>query len=201
MQFLKKKKLSYVYIDFQQNFIQDLSSRPHLPTLDTRIQVCVFIFDLMYLNGVSYISHPLQTRRSLIQSHIHFTPRQIEMVEHINIEIETSTEKIEHINTEVFCDETINGDAENEQSGALLGKNDQDFPTSSENLESFFHKALEKGCEGLIVKSLGEVFIFSFYISFYCDQFKFYLTKFCFPFLFSYIRFLHTNQIKEAIVG
>lgn len=57
---------------------QDLSNRPRKVTRleDILVSVCVFIFDLMYLNGEVLLSCPFRHRRARLRSHFHpFSPR------------------------------------------------------------------------------------------------------------------------------
>lgn len=36
---------------------------------DIKVQVCVFVFDLLYLNGRALVAQPLRARRQLLRDH------------------------------------------------------------------------------------------------------------------------------------
>lgn len=45
--------------------------RKDVAEADIKVQVCVFMFDLLYLNGVSLIKEPFYERRRLLNEHFH----------------------------------------------------------------------------------------------------------------------------------
>ncbi len=73
----KKKKNFFFFffnktIDFRKIFFfQDASAS------DIKIEVCLFAFDLIYLNGKSLINEPLRKRRELMIKHFPFTENKL----------------------------------------------------------------------------------------------------------------------------
>lgn len=52
---------------------------------DVKISVCIFLFDLLYLNGKSTMALPLHERRSLLSAHIPSIPMRRQLVNYRNI--------------------------------------------------------------------------------------------------------------------
>ncbi|XP_071797865.1 DNA ligase 1-like [Asterias amurensis] len=71
---------------------------------EIKVQVCLFVFDLLYLNGESLVTKTLRKRRDLL--HSHFSPVEGEFMYATSM-ISTDTEDIA-----VFLDESIKGNCE-----------------------------------------------------------------------------------------
>lgn len=41
---------------------------------EVAVQVCVFVFDLLFLNGAPLVREPLASRRELLRAHFHQVP-------------------------------------------------------------------------------------------------------------------------------
>lgn len=80
------------------NLWQDVSSE------DITVQVCVFAFDLLYLNGESLIKLPLRRRRELLRESFAEIEGKFQFAKHMD------SQKIEDI--QVFLDESIHGNCE-----------------------------------------------------------------------------------------
>ena len=52
--------------------VQILSTRKRKDAqeADIKVQVCVFVFDLLYLNGEPYVTRPLLERRAALREHL-----------------------------------------------------------------------------------------------------------------------------------
>lgn len=67
---------------------QDIQSRSrkNVEMEDIKVQVCIFPFDLLYLNGVSYLKETLQARREVFFRHFTMSPGKFEFVQHRDME-------------------------------------------------------------------------------------------------------------------
>lgn len=82
---------------------------------DIKVQVCVFVFDLLYLNGEPLVRRPLAERRRLLQEHFN----QVEGVwEFAKSKDCTSIEEVQQ-----FLDEAIKGSCEGLMVKMLKGEN------------------------------------------------------------------------------
>jgi DNA ligase-1 len=95
--------------DSEKNCIlpfQILSTRKRkdVSTEDIRVHVCVFAFDLLYLNGESLIRHTFQERRELLRSSFNVVDGKFQFAKHMD------SKAIEDIQT--FLDESIEGNCE-----------------------------------------------------------------------------------------
>ncbi|CAG9793147.1 unnamed protein product [Diatraea saccharalis] len=59
---------------------------------DIKVQVCVFIFDLLYLNGEPLVTSPLRKRRELLSENFNYTPGEWERATHKDC---TSAEEVQ----------------------------------------------------------------------------------------------------------
>ena len=82
---------------------------------DVKISICVFVFDLLYLNDAVLIASPLQARRAIFTDNFRMVPGRIEFVQYKDI-------------------------------------------VDTEEIEGFLESSVEKGCEGLMIKSLGSLY-------------------------------------------
>nr|CAD7443163.1 unnamed protein product [Timema bartmani] len=71
---------------------------------DIKVQVCVYMFDLMYLNGESLVRRPLSDRRRLLREH--FVPVEEEFQLAISIDTTTMEE------VQDFLEESVKGNCE-----------------------------------------------------------------------------------------
>lgn len=68
---------------------------------DIKVQVCIYAFDLLYINGVSLVREPLATRRDKLRGSFREVEGQMMFATSVTTE---STEDIE-----VFLEESIKG--------------------------------------------------------------------------------------------
>ncbi|KAF9167267.1 hypothetical protein DFQ26_005226 [Actinomortierella ambigua] len=71
---------------------------------DIKVQVCVFPFDLLYLNGRSLLQEPLEKRRELLYEHFHEVPGEFAFAKSMN------STQIEDIQT--FLDQSVANNCE-----------------------------------------------------------------------------------------
>ncbi|XP_075985103.1 DNA ligase 1 [Anticarsia gemmatalis] len=82
---------------------------------DIKVQVCVFVFDLLYLNGAALVREPLQKRRELLREH--FTEKEGEW------QFATSKDCSSMEEVQQFLDESVKGSCEGLMVKALSGDN------------------------------------------------------------------------------
>jgi DNA ligase-1 len=68
---------------------------------EIKVQVCVFMFDLLYLNGKAFVREPLIKRRTLLRENF----REVEGEFKYAVSIDTST--MEEV--QVFLEESVKG--------------------------------------------------------------------------------------------
>jgi DNA ligase-1 len=71
---------------------------------DIKVQVCVFAFDLLYLNGEPLLRHTLKERRRILAEHFNVVEGKFKPAKHMD------SKTIEDIQT--FLDEAVNGNCE-----------------------------------------------------------------------------------------
>lgn len=71
---------------------------------DIKVQVCVFMFDLLYLNGESLIRRPFIERRNLLREHFSEVEGEWSFATHMD------TTKMEEV--QEFLDESVKGNCE-----------------------------------------------------------------------------------------
>ncbi|KAI5636206.1 ATP dependent DNA ligase domain-containing protein [Phthorimaea operculella] len=82
---------------------------------DIKVQVCVFVFDLLYLNGKPLVREPLQTRRELLRKHFNEIEGEWQFATSKDC---TSMEEVQQ-----FLDESIAGSCEGLMVKMLTGEN------------------------------------------------------------------------------
>jgi DNA ligase 1 len=98
-----------VAFDREENRIlpfQTLStrSRKNVTEENVKVTVCLFPFDLIYLNGVSMVREPLRKRRSLLQEYFVEIPKKLQFAVHKNL---SSSDEIQE-----FLNEAVEGACE-----------------------------------------------------------------------------------------
>ena len=78
--------------------------RKDVETKDIQVQVCIFAFDLLFLNGSPLVSEPLSKRRSLLYSSLNEIPGQFQFAKSMTA---NNIEDIQH-----FLDDSIAGNCE-----------------------------------------------------------------------------------------
>uniref|UniRef100_A0A7S2SCG2 DNA ligase n=1 Tax=Mucochytrium quahogii TaxID=96639 RepID=A0A7S2SCG2_9STRA len=108
---------------------QTLATRSRKNASANEVDVCVFAFDLIYLNEQSLLPRPLSERRSLLLEHFTLVPSRFSMVESLDFvshhKGHVSEVHEKQVNKQVF---------------------------------DFMQKALNQGCEGLIGKALNSCY-------------------------------------------
>ncbi|XP_049879856.1 DNA ligase 1 isoform X2 [Pectinophora gossypiella] len=82
---------------------------------DIKVQVCVFVFDLLYLNGRALVRQPLAERRALLKEHFHEVEGEWQFATSRDC---TSMEEVQQ-----FLDESIKGSCEGLMVKMLQGEN------------------------------------------------------------------------------
>ncbi|KAG8834684.1 hypothetical protein FRC17_007769 [Serendipita sp. 399] len=100
---------------------------------DVKVAVCLFLFDLMYLNGTSLIQKPFRERRRLLRTHL----PPVNPMDALNEELDTPASI--HVLARLEFVESVESDQ------------------GREIVEEFWEKAVESKCEGLMIKLLDEV--------------------------------------------
>lgn len=70
---------------------------------EVKVQVCVFVFDLLFLNGESLVREPLRKRRSLLREALKEVPGETQFARSADL---ATVEDIQE-----FLDESIKGEA------------------------------------------------------------------------------------------
>ncbi|KAI9189974.1 ATP-dependent DNA ligase Cdc17 [Blastocladiella emersonii ATCC 22665] len=78
--------------------------RKDVTEADIKVQVCIYVFDLLYLNGESLLRHTLKERRELLHSHF------VEVAGEFNFAKSMESNTVDDIQT--FLDESIVGNCE-----------------------------------------------------------------------------------------
>ncbi|KAG8808636.1 hypothetical protein FRC18_004921, partial [Serendipita sp. 400] len=103
---------------------------------EVKVAVCLFLFDLMYLNGTSLIQKPFRERRRLLHSHL----PPVNPMDALNEEPDAPASL--HVLARLELVESVESDQ------------------GREVVEEFWEKAIESKCEGLMIKLLDEVEVF-----------------------------------------
>ncbi|KAG8817751.1 hypothetical protein FRC19_011172 [Serendipita sp. 401] len=103
---------------------------------EVKVAVCLFLFDLMYLNGTSLIQKPFRERRRLLHSHL----PPMNPMDALNEEPDAPASL--HVLARLELVESVESDQ------------------GREVVEEFWEKAIESKCEGLMIKLLDEVEVF-----------------------------------------
>jgi DNA ligase-1 len=91
---------------------------------EIKVPVCVYAFDLLYLNGKSLLTESLETRRQLLKEHFH--------VEEGNFELATSMDVVDYKSS----------------------SNADEMEFAVNQIRTFLEQAVKDNCEGLMVKTL-----------------------------------------------
>lgn len=103
-------------------------SRKNVKVEDIKVPVCIYAFDLLYLNGDSCLTMPLGKRRELLRSLFEIVPGEFEFADSIDVEPDAGLNK---------------DDAEAMEQAVATVRN-------------FLEQAVRDQCEGLMVKTLEQ---------------------------------------------
>lgn len=95
----------------------------------TTTEFCLFVFDLLYLDGEKLLARPLRERRALLRAHLVEDPGRLEFVKSFDINVSDDND-----------DDTV----------SPTNSSDSD----ASRVRSFLQEAVAAGCEGLMVKAL-----------------------------------------------
>jgi len=94
---------------------------------DVTVQVCLFAFDLLFINGKSYLEESLETRRQVLREHFQVVENEFYFASHQDIDVAAPT----------------------------ADGNEPDHSAMEESIQFFMNEAVQASCEGLMVKSLS----------------------------------------------
>lgn len=104
-------------------------SRKNVKVEDIKVPVCIYAFDLLYLNGEPCLTMPLGKRRELLRSLFEAVPGEFEFASSIDVEPDA----------------------------ALANKDDAEaLELAVSTVRNFLEQAVRDNCEGLMVKTLEQ---------------------------------------------
>mmetsp|Transcript_29278 Transcript_29278/g.52390 ORF Transcript_29278/g.52390 Transcript_29278/m.52390 type:complete len:608 (-) Transcript_29278:2357-4180(-) len=85
---------------------QDIQTRgrKNVELVDIKVQVCIFPFDILYLNGISCLKETLQVRRDIFFRHFTESPGKFEFVQHRDMETFEDIETLLVDSVKVGCE-------------------------------------------------------------------------------------------------
>lgn len=141
--------------------LQALATRPKKGFSDAEkesgkiVSVCLFLFDLMYLNGVSYLSSELRHRRTLLKEKFREIPDHIQYAQTLDIQVPSRSSRTPLESKATSSIDYVTSDGVAKDEDGLTATEDSDLTGIQDLILSHFQSSITSGCEGLMAKSLG----------------------------------------------
>ncbi|CAI5742994.1 unnamed protein product [Peronospora destructor] len=104
---------------------QSTRSRKNVKLEDIKVPVCIYVFDLLYLNGESFLGTPLAKRREKLREMFEVNPGNFEFATSLDVE------------------DSVN-----------VKDNPEAMEEAVDKVRNFLEEAVRENCEGLMVKTL-----------------------------------------------